>query len=169
MHYPENDEYPGFYEPFIGLTKGAQIIEELDRSGKELLEFLFTIPEEKAHFKYASDKWTISQVVQHIIDTERVYNYRALRFSRKDTTELPGFDENFFAENDNTAQRSMAGLAREFETLRHSTISFFEGLSAEQWLFRGKANENTISVRAIAHIIAGHGIHHCNIIKERYL
>lgn len=165
---PENDEYPGYYEPFIGLVKTHQIVEELEHSGEEILSFIRSIEEGKGGHRYDDNKWSIKEVLMHIIDTERIYAYRALRFARNDASELPGFDENHFANHSKAEQRSMESIATEFEAVRRSSIELIRHMDQETLLKKGKANNNILSVRAIAHIIAGHALHHCNIIKERY-
>jgi uncharacterized damage-inducible protein DinB len=167
--FPENNEYPGYYEPFIGLSKARQIGEELQHSGEQIFEFILAIPDEKGNHRYADGKWSIKELLIHIIDTERVYAYRALRFARHDATQLPGFDENLFAAQSNAEKRTLASIASEFKTVRTATLSLLESLDESTLKMHGIANGNPLSVRAIFHIIAGHGLHHINILKERYL
>ncbi|MBX7094429.1 MAG: DinB family protein [Flavobacteriales bacterium] len=166
---PDTDEYPGYYEPFIGLVKTSEIVAELRESGDQIVEFLSSISEEQGNYNYAPDKWSIKAVILHMIDTERIYTYRALRFARNDSEELPGFDENQFANNSFAEKRSMETIIAEFKAVRNSTIALFENLDSSTLTKKGKANGHLISVRAIAHILAGHALHHCNIIRERYL
>ena len=167
--FPENNEYPGYYEPFIGLSKARQIGEELQHSGEQIKDFILSLPEEKGNYRYADGKWTVKELLIHIIDTERVYGYRALRFARHDATQLPGFDENLFAAQSNAEKRTLASIASEFMSVRSSTLSLLENLDESTLKMHGIANGNALSVRAIFHIIAGHALHHVNILKERYL
>lgn len=167
--FPENNEYPGYYEPFIGLSKARQIGEELQHSGEQIKDFILSLPEEKGNYRYADGKWTVKELLIHIIDTERVYGYRALRFARHDATQLPGFDENLFAAQSNAEKRTMDSIASEFMSVRSSTLSLLENLDESTLKMHGIANGNALSVRAIFHIIAGHALHHVNILKERYL
>ena len=166
---PENSEYPGYYEPFIGLTKTAAIVKELETEGNTIFNFINEIPETKGDYSYATGKWTLKEVLAHVIDTERIFNYRALCFSRNEKGSLPGFEENEYTINSNAKNRSIESLANEFFSVRQSTISLYANMSDEMMKKMGIANEKTVSVRAIAHITCGHGLHHINIIKERYL
>ena len=144
-------------------------IEAIEAHIQETPAFLQSIPAEKWDYAYAPGKWTIKEVVQHLIDAERVFAYRALRFSRKDLTPLPGFDENMFAANARVNHRSPEVLIEELKTLASSSLQFFKSLEPDQIEFTGISNGNSISVNAIGFIIAGHVRHHINIIKERYL
>ncbi|MFM2392140.1 MAG: hypothetical protein RLZZ546_117 [Bacteroidota bacterium] len=116
---------------------------------------------------YAENKWTIRQILQHLIDTERVFQYRTLRFARRDGVKLPGFDENLFADNA-IVKKDVQALVDEFDILRKSVILMFESFSEEDLMSKGTAGENEISVLSLSYILAGHVIHHMDIIKERY-
>lgn len=166
---PENTEYPGYYEPFIRLTKTKDIVAELETEGLSIYQFINEIPETKGNFAYDAEKWSVKEVLIHLIDTERIFNYRALCFSRNEKTSLPGFDENEFVDNSNAPERTLSSLAKEFQAVRQSTIQLYANFSDEMMSRTGIANENLLSVRAIAHITCGHALHHINIIKERYL
>ncbi|NRA94566.1 MAG: DinB family protein, partial [Psychroserpens sp.] len=131
--------------------------------------FLKTIPDEQFGHAYAEGKWTIKEVVQHIIDTERVFSYRALRFARYDSTELPGYDQDDFALNSKANLRSKEDILNEYSTQRAASIAMFESFDAETLLGQGKASGSSISVRALGFILIGHENHHCQIIKDRYL
>jgi len=165
------NEYAPFYEPYIlaasKFDKG--IIENLQNSLIHFFELLSDIPEEKQLFAYADNKWTIKELVQHMIDTERVMSYRALRISRGDKIALAGFDENEFISNANANQIPFIELLKEFSLVRKSSIAMFKGLSNEMLFLKGTASETEISVRALGYILTGHVLHHLNIIKERYL
>ena len=127
------------------------------------------INKEKQTYRYSNDKWTIKEIVQHIIYTERVFNYRALRIARKDSIDLPGFDENRFVKHSNANQRDYNLLLDEFSSLRKTTIYLYESFSDEALLEKGKINSNTMSVRALGYLTSGHLLHHMEVIKSRYL
>ncbi|WP_231874635.1 DinB family protein [Polaribacter atrinae] len=127
------------------------------------------LPKEKQSFTYAKGKWTMKELIQHVIDTERIFSYRALCFARNDKTSLPDFDQDLFVNNDNDNKRDYEDLLDEMSTLRKSTIQLYKSFSEEALLRIGVASENKISVRALGYLFSGHQIHHLNIIKERYL
>jgi uncharacterized damage-inducible protein DinB len=127
------------------------------------------LPEEKLLFKYAEGKWTIKEVLVHIIDDERIYAYRALRFARNDKTELPGFEQDPYAYYSYANQRTAESIVEEYEAVRLSTIALFNNLSDDAIARSGVANKNEVTVRALGYHIAGHELHHLNIIKTRYL
>ena len=165
------DEYAPFYKPYIlaALKSDKGIVENLQESLIHFFELLSDIPEEKQLFAYAENKWTIKELVQHMIDTERVMSYRALRISRNDRTALPGFDENDYISNANANQIPYIELLKEFSLVRKSTIVMFKGFTDEMLLSKGKASETEVSVRALGYILTGHVLHHLEIIQERYL
>jgi len=169
MSRPDLSRVPEFYHGYISKAKGDDVMTALRNSTKELFSFLKSIPPEKHDHRYAEGKWTIKEVVQHMIDGERVFTYRALRFARKDDTPLPGFDENLFAQTAKADKRSWNDLVEEFAALRKSTESMFASFDNEQLEQSGIASENSTYVLGIAYIVAGHVNHHCQIIKERYL
>ena len=135
----------------------------------ETQRVLAEISEEKGLFRYAEGKWSIKELVGHLIDTERVMAYRALRFARNDRTELAGFEQNDYIENSNFDACSLRELAREFELVRNANVLMFQNFSEEVWTRSGIASGNQVSVRALAYIIAGHELHHMKILRERYL
>jgi len=165
------NEYAPFYESYILETSKSDkgIIENLQNSLIHFFELLSDIPEEKQLFAYAENKWTIKELIQHMIDTERVMSYRALRISRGDKTALAGFDENDFISNSNANQIPFIELLKEFSLVRKSSIAMFKGLSDEMLLLKGTASEAEVSVRALGYILTGHVLHHLNVISERYL
>ena len=166
---PQQEEYAPFYAGYVEASKEENAIAALEQSFKEAIPFLQSLPEEKADYRYAEGKWSIKELLQHMIDTERIMGYRALRFARKDETELAGFDENAYVELLELSGRKLASLVAEFLELRNSTLSLFRGFSEEALKRRGKANGQPASVRAIGFIIAGHQRHHFKILQERYL
>ena len=166
---PRADEHLDYYSRYIDRVPDGDIIEILKRDTVQTFEFLRSIPESKFDFKYGPDKWTVRQVVGHLADGERVFQYRAWRFSRADTTPVPGFEENDYVANGPFTRVTMPDLIGEFESLRRASIHLFENLDEEAMSRRGMANNAEVSVRAIAYIIAGHVSHHIQVLKERYL
>lgn len=165
------NEYSTFNKPYIlaALETGKDIISNLEDSLMLLFELLTELPEEKQLFAYAEGKWTIKELVQHMIDTERIFAYRAHRISRGDQTELSGFDENYFMDHSNANEIPFNKLLEEFLFLRNSTIAMFKGFNNEMLLNLGMASESIISVRALGLMLTGHVLHHLNVIEELYL
>jgi len=163
------NEYNPYYKFYIEALGEVNLIEVLIASFEELMQNLKDLPEEKLMFRYDEGKWTIKELVQHLIDTERIMSYRALRFSRNDATELHGFDENWYVNNSNGNERNFNDLLEEFKCTRRASISLFKSFTDEMLASFGAANGSDMTVRALGFIIAGHQIHHLNIIKERYL
>jgi uncharacterized damage-inducible protein DinB len=166
---PAADEHSAYYAKYIARVPDGNLVEQLREQIVDTSALLRGVPADRADFAYAPGKWSIKQVVGHLIDVERVMTHRALRFARNDTTELPGFDENLWVENANFAARTIGDLVEEFEVVRSSTIQFARHLSAEEQARRGKANGQEVSVRALMYIIAGHERHHAALLRERYL
>lgn len=164
------NEYSSYFEQYIKLvSNNMSIIKNLETSQKEFDDLLRNLPKDKHDFAYAQGKWTMKELIQHIIDTERIFCYRALCFARNDKTELPGFDQDIFVDNDNANDRDYFDLLDEMETLRKSTIQLFKSFSDEALLRIGIASGNEISVRVLGFLFSGHQLHHLNIVKERYL
>lgn len=165
------NEYSPYFEQYLKLVLNQEksIGYWLYRSQKDFDETLRSLPEEKGNFAYATGKWTLKELVQHIVDTERVFCYRALSFARNDSTELPGFDQDVFVDFCNANTRNYYDLLDEMEVLRKSTIRLFNSFTGEALLRKGVASHNTISVRALGYLFSGHQMHHLNIVKERYL
>lgn len=169
MPRPDLSRVPEFYHGYISKVKEDDLIAGLKSSTKNLFELLSSIPAEKHDHKYAEGKWTIKEVVQHMLDGERVFTYRALRFARKDDTPLPGFDENLFAQTAKADKRNWNDLVEEFAALRKSSEAMFASFDNEQLEQSGVASENSTYVLGIGYIVAGHVNHHCGVIRERYL
>lgn len=165
------EEYASYFEQYMELVtkEGKSILQNLEETQDAFHSLLITIPEEKWTFAYDKDKWTLKELVQHIIDTERIFAYRALCFARKDTTDLPGFDQDIFVLNDNANERDFLEMLEEMQTLRKSSIQLFKSFSEDVFLRIGVASNNKMSVRALGYLFSGHQKHHFNIIKERYL
>ena len=163
-------DYPEYYNQYISLiNQDMTCINALKDGLDSFVNFMEVVPFQKYNYKYQLDKWTVKDVVKHIIDTERIFAYRALRFARFDNTQLPGFDENDYAKNIDTANVDMQELIEEFVLVRKSTIKLFESFTEKMLQNKGIASGKEISVLAIGFIISGHAIHHQNILKERYL
>jgi hypothetical protein len=158
-----------FYQNYISLIKEEDVRKALQKNFRQFRKFLKGIPRKKIDFAYAEGKWTIREVLQHIIDAERVFSYRAVTFSRLDTTPLPGFDENTWAANAGATERSWEELQEEWRTLRKSNILLYKSFSDHQLGFRGQSNGRPLNAFTLGFIIPGHVAHHMRIIKERYL
>jgi uncharacterized damage-inducible protein DinB len=163
------NEYSKFNAIYIQAVGNVDMIEELEICLHDFIRFVQNIPMDKFDYRYAEGKWTIKDIIQHIIDTERIFTYRALRISRNDKTPLPGFEENDYVANTNANARSIQDLLAELSAVRHSTLFLFKSFSWEQLERIGIASNNEISVRAIGFILIGHQKHHQNVFKERYL
>lgn len=169
MTKPGNDEYASSYQKYVGLLEDADVVATLGRQLDATLALLASIDEAQAGSRYAPDKWSVRELVGHLIDSERVFAYRALRFARNDQTPVSGFEQDDYVLNGDFDSRTLADLAAEFEHLRRSNIHFFRSLSEDAWVRRGTANDSEVSVRALAHIMAGHELHHVQILQTRYL
>jgi len=165
---PEN-EYSSFNATYIKALDNVHLIEELEISLHDFIKFVQNIPMDKFDYRYAKGKWTIKEIIQHIIDAERIFGYRALRISRNDQTPLPGFEENEYVENTNANSRSIQELLTEFSAVRHSNLLLFKSLSSEQLTRMGMASNQAISVRALGFLMIGHLKHHQRVFEERYL
>ena len=160
---------PSFYKNYVKQVDQTDMLTAMRLSGYRTLELVHSIPEKKIDFRYAEGKWSIRELLCHMIDAERIFAYRALRFARNDKTNLPGWEENDYAPQANAANRSLKKIADEMQHLRTSNIDMFEGFSEEMLVRKGIANNNEMSVVALGFIIPGHETHHRNILKERYL
>ena len=169
IHKPDYKSSPEYCLYYFNLVKEDDLTEALEKSRDMTLELISAVPEEKENYCYAEGKWTLKQVMSHIADCERIYAYRALRFSRKDNTQLAGFEEDEYAVNSNTAQRSLKDIIEEYRTIREANIILFGYMTDEMLDFKGLANDMLYTPRSLGWMAAGHNIHHCNIIKERYL
>lgn len=165
---PKPEEYANFYRGYIELVGEKDVIEYLSNQSDSFSGYLEKIPKEKVDFAYDEGKWTVAQVLGHIIDVERVMSYRILRFSRQDKTPIPGFDQNTYVENSFFGARSIKSLSAELLGLRTANIELIKSLTEEQTKYTGQSNEVILSVRALVYILGGHLAHHWNILKERY-
>jgi uncharacterized damage-inducible protein DinB len=168
MSRPNKSEYGSFYQTYINYTSGKDYSILVQQYNNRIIDFWAAIPIEKINYAYAPNKWTIKQMFQHVIDTERIFAYRALAISRQDKTPLPGFDENEYANNATAANRNWKDMLVEWRVVRQSTNLLFASFTEEQMKSLGTASDNPISVNALGFIIFGHTLHHLNILKERY-
>ena len=166
---PEKNEYAEFYAGYVSLVKETDVVSALQNQASELTELLAGISADKENFRYAEGKWSVKELLGHVVDGERVFSYRALRISRGDQTPLATFEENSYVANSNFGNSNFADLIEEFFLLRASNVLLFKNLSDEAWLRTGTASDATVSVRALAYIMVGHVSHHANILRERYL
>lgn len=166
---PEANEYAPDFGRYISLVPAGDVVATLSRQLEETLATLRGIGEEQADSRYAEGKWSIKELVGHVIDGERIFAYRALRFARNDQTPLPGFEQDDYINNARFGDYQLSELIEEFEHVRKATLSLFRHLDAGAWSRQGSANDALVSVRALAYIIAGHEAHHMNILRERYL
>ena len=163
------NEYSQFNATNINALENVELLEELEISLHDFIRFVREIPMDKFDYRYAEGKWTIKDIIQHIIDAERIFAYRALRISRNDQTPLPGFEENDYVENTDANSRSIQELLTELSAVRHSNLLLFKSFSNEQLTRMGTASNHPISVRALGFLIIGHQKHHQKVFQERYL
>jgi uncharacterized damage-inducible protein DinB len=167
---PREGEFPPYAIMYIKLVPDdGLLLNHLKESFEKIRDFILSIPVEKFIYRYAENKWTIKEILVHIIDDERIYSYRALCFARNDKTELPGFEQDDYALFSNANDRSVENILNEYEAVRNATITLFNGFDETALLRQGIANKNKATVRALGYHLAGHELHHINIIKEKYL
>lgn len=162
-------EFQKYIQRYLDLIPTENWMDELSDSEKKTLAIYSRLNDETALFKYAENKWSLKEVLQHLIDCERIFQYRGLSISRGDTQSLPGFDEELFAKNSNADDRKLADLISEFSLVRSSSLILFKSFREETLSNNGLANGNEISVETIGKLVVGHNLHHLHIIKERYL
>lgn len=166
---PQPGEYAPFYQPYMDQVPETDVLAAMEAQLEDLLPFLSGIPESLGGHRYAPGKWSVREVVGHLSDAERVFAYRALRFSRADATDLPGFDEDHFVAHSTYDTRSLADLREEFRHLRLANLAMFRGMTEAMTTRIGTANGHPISVRALATAMVGHVRHHAGVLKQRYL
>ncbi len=159
----------GWVDRYIALVPEDLLLEGLKRQTQESLSLFSSLSEDQLLFRYAEGKWTIKEMLLHLIDTERIFTYRALAFARKDTTSLPGYDENIYAANSHANERDIKNLLEEYIVVRTCTVATFSGFPISSLNNRGIANNVEMSVSSIGFAILGHEMHHINVINERYL
>lgn len=166
---PKNINPELYFSPFLLIAKGNDLIESLIISKNEIISLINGIDDSISNYKYEENKWTIKQILKHICDSERVHSYRALRFSKNDKTDLPGYNENDYAEVDNSENLNLEQIKNEFIAVRNSTIELFKSLNFDSLDYIGTGNKQELTPRIVGWKISGHSTHHCQIIKERYL
>lgn len=169
MNRPETTEFAPYYNNYISQIEGDNVMPVLNSQVAEIRSMFADVPEEKGTFAYAEGKWTIKELLSHLIDGERMFAYRVLRISRGDKTPIEGFEQDGYIENSNANNRSFAELFDEFDLQRRSNLLLLNNISDEGSKRMGTASDNPISVRALTYIMAGHVTHHINILRERYL
>jgi uncharacterized damage-inducible protein DinB len=165
---PDPSEHAPYYGKYIALVPDGDILATLETQGGETRRLVAALSEQQAAHRYASDKWSVKEVIGHVADSERIFAYRALRMARGDRTPIEGFEQDDYVRGAQFDRLSVAELAAEFAAVRQATVRLFESLSPEAWTRRGVANKNEVSVRALAYMIAGHELHHRQILREKY-
>ena len=166
---PDDTEYVSHFGRYVNLVPEGDILITLARQNEATMALLRGLSESQGGFRYAPGKWSIKELVAHVSDAERIFADRALRFARADQTPLPGFEENDYVRTGSFDSFHLADIVTGFENVRRATLSLFKLMSKEATTRRGKANNAEVSVRALAYIIAGHELHHMNILRTRYL
>lgn len=165
---PQQTEHVAYFTKYIDLVPDGDLLAVLDAQHRETQRLLAPLSPEQARYRYADGKWSVTEVVGHLADTERIFAYRALRFARGDSTPLPGYDENGYTPAGRFDDRSLGDVLGEFTAVRGATIALFRGLPPDAFQRSGLADGKAVSVRALAYIIAGHERHHVNLFKTRY-
>jgi uncharacterized damage-inducible protein DinB len=165
---PQPDEYGDFYEGYINLVNEPNVIQALIRQGQKVYALIQQLTDEEAKYRYKDDKWSVREIIGHLVDTERIMAYRALCISRGEQSPLPGYDHESYVDQCNFDQRSLQSLSTEYDALRNANISMFSSFTREQISRKGTANGVSVSVRGLAFIIAGHEKHHLDILDQKY-
>jgi uncharacterized damage-inducible protein DinB len=168
MAKPDPSEYSPSYAGYVANVTEDDVVDAMEKQAAETAALLARVDEDKGAYRYAPEKWSVKQVVGHLTDGEHVFAYRALAIARGDKASLPGFDENEYMAQSNFDERSMRSIAEAYAAARASTLALFRGFSDEAWQRVGTANNNAVSVRALAHIVLGHERHHLKVLRERY-
>jgi hypothetical protein len=166
---PASDEYAPHFDVYVARVRDGDILDILREQGEAMRGLLARVPPERGLFAYAPGKWTLSEMLQHVVDSERVFSYRALRIARGDTVSLHGFEQDDWVPLSGANGRPLASIVEEFVAVRAATIALFTGLPANAWNRRGTASGHGVSVRALAFKCAGHALHHEGIAREKYL
>lgn len=166
---PLEGEYPPYAEMYLQHVEKEDVLDILQERLESSKQIYNQISEEKANFRYAAGKWSIKEVLLHIVDTERIFTYRALSIARGEKASLLGFDQDIYVQNSYANDRTFASILEEFELVRKSTVSLFKNLQANTLTIKGNANGYDVTPRGIAFMLAGHEMHHTKIVLERYL
>ena len=165
---PQPGEYSPYYDRYISLVAGNDILASLDEQRRQMVLLLSSLSEADGELRYAPGKWSAKEVLGHVNDTERIFTYRALRIARNDSTPMEGFEQDDYVRNGPFAYRPLADLIEDYIAVRRATLSLLRNLDEAAWSRRGFANKNEVSVRGLAYIIAGHELHHRRILDEKY-
>ena len=165
---PEPGEYAPYYDRYISLVAGTDILGTLDAQRRQTMLLLSGRDESEGDFRYAPDKWSAKEVLGHVCDTERIFAYRALRIARGDQTPLPGFEQDDYVKNGPFAKAALEEIIEDYIAVRRATLTLLRNLDEAAWTRRGVASKNEVSVRALAYMIAGHELHHRRILEEKY-
>jgi uncharacterized damage-inducible protein DinB len=166
---PQSDEYATSFKKYIDVVPDGEPVAILESQLKEWQRLLAPLSEEAGNFRYAPGKWSVKEVLGHVIDAERIFSYRLLRIARGDKTPLPGFEQDDYIKTANSSSRRLTDLREEFEAVRRSSLALVSSLEDEALRRSGTSSGNPISARALVFIIAGHGRHHWQILGEKYL
>ena len=169
MPRPAPGEFPAYTEAYIAMVKGNSVGEIVNNHEEALQIFYNNLPEEKAGFSYAPGKWTMKELLQHVIDTERIFSYRALRIARKDTTPLPGFSEQAYGEHSYANNRTMASLKEELNAVHKASLLLIQSFNEEQLKQTGTTSNSHITVNTIVFVLYGHLLHHKKVLEDKYL
>jgi hypothetical protein len=162
-------EYPPYFSVYLDAMENVHLFEALEIRLHAFIRFVREVPMDKIDFRYAEGKWTLKDIIQHLIDTERIFAYRALRIARNDQTPLPGFEEGDYADEAQAGRRSINELLSELSEVRFATLSLFKSFSQESMHRMGVASGKDVSVRALGFVIIAHQDHHQRVFEERYL
>ncbi|MFC6269004.1 DinB family protein [Frigoriflavimonas asaccharolytica] len=162
-------EFQKYIQRYVDLLPSENWMQQLIHSENQTLEIYSKLDDESSLFKYAEGKWSLKEILQHLIDCERIFQFRALSFSRGESHNLPGFDEEIYANNANADSRKLQDLIDEFTVVRQSSLLLFKSFSKEMLANNGFANDNEISVETIGKLVVGHNLHHLNVIIDKYL
>lgn len=166
---PQANEYAEYYGKYVSLVPEGDVVDTLSTQLGETLALLRSIPESRAGHAYEPGKWSIRQLVGHVIDGERIFAYRALAIARGDRASLPGMEQDEYMEHANFDARTLESLCEEFEHLRRANVLMMRNFDAEAWARRGVASDNEVTVLALAYVIVGHELHHVGVLRARYL
>lgn len=166
---PQTGDFAPNFHTYIDLVPEGDIVTLLTQAKTKVIALLQALPPEKWDFRYAEGKWSVREMLLHIIDTERIFTYRALRIARNDQTPLPGFEQDDYVPFSNANNRSWNSLIAEYEAVREATIQLFKNFTPEMWQHTGTSSNKHISVLALAYVTAGHEIHHLNVLNNKYL
>jgi len=169
MNRPETTEFAPYYNNYISLVDGDNVLPIMEKQPGELRAMFASVSEDKGTFAYADGKWTVKELLSHLIDGERIFAYRVLRISRGDETPIEGFEQDDYIATSNANNRSFSDLLDEFDLQRRSNMLMLNNISDEGSKRMGTASDNPVSTRALVYCLAGHVRHHVKILNERYL